>query len=138
MDREDISSNQVSPRWFLGLGWYQLNHRSFFILARERLCPKCRQQLKVDKKEVSEAKLLTAIKKCCANEPGFISAELPILESIFRLLLANGNQPLDLEELSKQLSEQRGGDTYRTSVEVLSRLLESDQYYGLRQVAESS
>ncbi len=135
MDKEDISSDQLKTRWFIDVEWYDLNHRSFFILARERLCPKCRQQLKVDKKEVSAAKLLAAIKKCCAKEPGFITADLPILESIFRLLLANGNQPLDLEELGKQLSEQRGGDTYRTSVENLSRLLKSDRYYGLRQVA---
>ncbi len=135
MDREDINSEQLKTRWFIDVEWYDLNHRSFFILVRERLCPKCRQQLKVDKKEVSAAKLLTAIKKCCAKEPGFITADLPILESIFRLLLANGNQPLDLEELGKQLSEQRGGDTYRTSVEILSRLLDCDQYYGLRRVA---
>jgi len=32
------------------------------------------------------------------------------------------------------LSEWRGGDTYRTSAEILSRLLASDQYYGLRQI----
>ncbi|GAH99783.1 unnamed protein product, partial [marine sediment metagenome] len=47
---------------------------------------------------------------------------------------ANGNQPLDLEELGRQLSEWRGRDTYRTSAGILSRLLKSDQYYGLRQV----
>ena len=52
----------------------------------------------------------------------------------FRLFLVNGNQPLDLEELSKQLAEWRGGDTYRTSPEILSRLLDSSQYYGLRRV----
>jgi len=61
---------------------------------------------------------------------------LPVLESIFRLFLANGNQPLELEELGKQLSEWRDGDTYRTSEEILSRLLLSDQYYGLRQISE--
>jgi len=66
---------------------------------------------------------------------GLITGELPILESIFRLFLATGNQSLDLEELGKQLSERRSGDPYRTSVEMLSRLLANDQYYGLRQVA---
>ena len=137
MDREDnISSEQAKTRWFIDLDWYNLNHRSFFILARERLCPKCRQKLKVDEKEVSATKLLTAIKNCCANEPGFIIAELPILESIFRLFLANGNLPLDLEELGKQLNERCGGYPYRISVEVLPRLLKSDQYYGLRQIAD--
>lgn len=131
VDREDINSDQVRLRWFIDLDWYQSNKRSFFTLAQNCLCPKCRQQLKVEEGEIAAADLLKASKNCCSREPGFITGGLPILESIFRLFLANGNQPLDLEELGEQLSERRG----RTSVEVLSRLLESDRYYGIRQVA---
>jgi len=130
MDKEDTSTNQVSPRWFIDLDWQQQSNRSFFAMARDRLCPKCQERLKG---EVSTADLLTAIKDCCSKTPDFITGRVPILESIFRLFLANGNQPLGLEELGRQLSEWRGGDTYRTSVEILSRLLSSDQYYGLRQ-----
>ena len=100
-------------------------------MARGCLCPKCHERLK---EEVSAATLLSAIKDCCSKTPGFITVELPILEGIFRLFLANGNQPLDLEELGKRLNELRNGDVYRTSAEVLSRLLSHDQYYGLRQV----
>jgi hypothetical protein len=59
---------------------------------------------------------------------------LPIMESVFRLFLANDNQALDLIELGRQLSERRGVDTYRTSVEILSRLLKYDKYYGIRPV----
>ena len=135
MAREDINSDQDRRGWFIGLDWYQPNNRSFFSLARSCLCPKCRRRLKVEEREIAAADLLTAIKDCCSKKPGFITGKLPILESIFRLFLANGNQPLDAEELGQQLSERRGRDTYRTSVEVLSRLLESDRYYGLRPVA---
>ncbi len=138
VEREDISPDQVSRCWFIDLDWYQPHNRSFFALAWNCLCPQCRERLKVKEGEIAAVDLLTAIKDCCSKEPGFITGELPILESIFRLLLANGNQPLDLEELGRQLSEQRGGDAYRTSVEMLSRLLESDQYYGLRRALESS
>ena len=80
--------------------------------------------------------LLSTVKDCCSKSPDFITDKLPILDSIFRLFLANGNQPLELEELGGQLSEWRGGDTYSTSAEILSRLLKSDQYYGLRQVLD--
>jgi len=90
--------------------------------------------LKAGEGEVLAADLIAAIRDCCSRNPGFITPELPILESIFRLLLANGNQALDLEELGKQLSERRGGYTYCTSAEILSRLLGNEQYYGLRQV----
>ena len=128
---EDIAAEQVRPRWFIDLDWFQQNDRSFSALAQSCLCSECRER---SKGEISAADLLTTIKDCCSKSPGFITTELPILECIFRLFLANGNQPLDLEELGRQLSEWRGRDTYRTSAEILSRLLKSDQYYGLRQV----
>jgi len=132
VDREEISPDQVRQGWFIDLDWYQRNIRSFFTLAGNCLCPKCRQRLRVEEREIPAAELLAAVKDCCSKEPGFITAELPILESVFRLFLANGNQPIDLDELGKQLSERRGGETYRTSAEILSRLLKNDQYYGLR------
>jgi len=128
---EDVSTDQVKLRWFIDLDWYQQNNRSFFILARCYLCPKCRKRLQ---EEISADELLTAIKGCCSKTPGFITDKLPILESIFRLFLANGNQALDVEELGKQLREWCGVDTYRTSAEVLSHLLKDEQYYGIRQV----
>ena len=131
MGKEDTGTNQVSPRWFIDLDWHQQSNSSFFALAQGCLCPKCQKRLKG---EISAADLLKTIKGCCSKAPNFITGKLPILESIFRLFLANGNQPLDLEELGRQLSEWRGGDTYRTSAEILPRLLASDQYYGLRQV----
>jgi len=134
VDREDINTDQGRLRWFIDLDWYQLDNRSFSAMAQSSLCPKCHERLKTSEGEIPAADLLSTIKDCCSKAPGFITGELPILESVFRLFLANGNQPFDLEELSKQLGERRGGDTYRTSVEIISRLLSSDQYYGLRQV----
>ncbi|MFQ6122068.1 MAG: hypothetical protein ACE5LA_03300 [Dehalococcoidales bacterium] len=134
MGEEEISTEQPKPRWFIDLDWYQQNNRSFSTLAQSYLCPKCRKQLNTGEKEILTGELLSTIKDCCSNEPGFITGRLPILESIFRLFLATGNQPLGLEELSKRLSEQRGGDTYHTSEEILSRLLKNEQYYGLQQI----
>ena len=129
----DINVDQPIPTWSINLDWYPQNNRSFATLAKNCLCPECREKLKEGN---PAADLLSTIKDCCSKEPGFITGNLPILESIFRLFLANGNQPLDLVEMSKQLSEWRGEDTYRTSVELLSRLLNSDQYYGIRQIAD--
>ena len=133
IDEEDISTDQVRPYWFIDLDWYQLNNRSFSALAQSCLCSKCQERLKG---EISASDLLATIKDCCSRTPGFITGELPILESVFRLFLANGNQPLDLEELGRQVSDWRAGDSYRTSAEILSRLLSNDQYYGLRQVQD--
>ena len=133
MDKQDLTNDQVEQRWSIDLDWYQQNNRSFLVLAQRYLCPKCREQYKG---EMSADDLLTTIKDCCSKTPDFITGELPILDSIFRLFLANGNQPLDVDELGNQLNELRGGDTYRTSPEILSRLLQSDHYYGLREVRD--
>ncbi len=132
-DKKNSSTGQASQRWFIDLDWHQRNKRSFAALAKGYLCPKCREQLSG---EVSAAELLANIKDCCAKTPGFINGQLPVLDSIFRLFLANGNQPLGVEELGKQLTELRGGDTYRTSPEILRRLLNSDRFYGLQPVRD--
>lgn len=133
MNNQDITTDQTRPRWFIDLAWYQKNSRSFLALAQGHLCPKCRERLQEG--EISAADLLATIKDCCSKTPDFITGRLPILERIFRLFLASGNQPLDVEELGKQLSDWCGGETRGTSAGILSHLLESDQYYGLRQAS---
>ena len=138
MDNEEISADQPKTCWFIDLEWYQQNNRSLSALAQSCLCPKCTKQLSAKGRKISVDDLLSTIKNCCSRTPGFITDQLPILESVFRFFLANGNQPLDLEELGKQLSEWRGGDTYRTSPEILSRLLENDKYYGLQKAEDES
>lgn len=135
-NREEVSTDQAESRWFIDMDWYQQNNRSFATLAQRCLCFNCQERLKVESGEASTADLLTTIGDCCSKASEYITGGLPIMESAFRLFLANGNQPLGLKELMEQLSERRGGDAYRTSIEVLPRLLRSDQYYGLRQVEE--
>jgi hypothetical protein len=132
---EGANTVETKVRWFIDVDWYTRNNRSFLFLLRERLCPKCQKRLKTGKSkgEVTADKLLASIRDCCSESRDFISPKLPILESVFRILLANANQPLDTEELVKRLSEQRG-NPYSISVESLSRLLASDEYYGLSQV----
>jgi hypothetical protein len=130
-------TDQVRPRWFIDFDWYQQSNRSFFTLVQNYLCPKCRERPEAGGAEIPASELLSTIRDCCSKTPGFITSKSPILESVFRLFLANGNQPLNLEELGRQLSEQSGGYTHHASAEILSRLLSHDQYYGLRQVPES-
>ena len=105
MDEESTDTNQVETRWFIDLNCYQQNNRSILALIQGYLCARCAGRLK--SKEVSAADLLDTIRDCCSRTRGFITRRLPILESIFRLFLADGNQPLTLAELGRQLSERR-------------------------------
>ena len=136
MDKEEINTEQPNTYWAIALDWFQQNDRSISALIQDYLCPKCAKQLSAEGKENPPDALLATIRDCCSHVPDFITDRLPILESVFRLFLANGNQPLELEELGNQLSELRGGDIYRASPEILLRLLKNDRYYGLQEATE--
>lgn len=134
MDAGDIDNGPVTSYWCVDLDWYEEDRRSFVSLAGGRLCPECRKRYDRDDSQVSADDLLVNIRDCCSKKPGFIAADQPIMESIFRILLINGNQPIEITELSRQLSEWRGGDSPRISIDVLSRLLQDDRHYGIKQV----
>ena len=137
IDREDLNSpDQSNLKWFISLDSYQQDKRSFTVLAEHCLCNKCSDELKKGDEQPSFDDFLSTIKDCCSKTPGFINQKQPIMESVFRIFLSNDNQPLNLEELGTQLREFRSGDTYRTSPEILQRLLNTDRYYGIRQVPQ--
>lgn len=133
MARESSDEKPSGPRWNIDFDWYKQHNRSLATLVEGCLCPKCREQFKGG--SLTDSELLANIKECCCQAPGFISGELTILENVFRLFLANGNEPLDLAEMSLQLSQRLGDYTYRTSPGVLARLLKNVRYYGVRQLA---
>jgi hypothetical protein len=127
-----MTDDKPDQRWFIDLDWLEQHNRSFPALAQGCLCSKCTKKQKGGAEPISPAELISSIEDCCAKSSGFITDKLPILDSIFRLFLANGNKPLSLQEMSKQLAKWRGDDSPRTSVEILSRLLRDERYYGLR------
>lgn len=59
-----------------------------------------------------------------------------MLETIFRLLLARGNQPTPAEELAQQLSQIRGEHLYPETVEQL--LNAEPRFYGIRHQDEEA
>jgi hypothetical protein len=131
--KETLNTEMGTSRWFVDLDWCRQNARSFTALARGCLCPRCRERL--GRGEILETELTANVRDCCSQLPDFITGELTILASIFCLLLASGNEPLELAELSRRLGERLGGESYRASAEVLSRLLEDERYYGIRKVS---
>ncbi|MFC1920271.1 hypothetical protein ACFLYQ_00935 [Chloroflexota bacterium] len=130
MNEEATDNNGDEERWYIDMDWYQENRRSFSALAQPCLCAKCRKKLKADEGEVAPNKLLSAIKDCCSKQSGFITTDLPVTESIFRALLAGGNEPVEIVELGERLKGWRGGSSGSASRTILSRLLMHDQYYG--------
>jgi hypothetical protein len=131
---QDVNAEEIQTRYFVDLNWYQEQGRSFAILAASRLCPTSRKK----EKSKSEAALMRTIKQCCSKREGFISSNMPLLEMVFRIFLANGNQPLKLGQIQEEL--QKLGDISGTrdlSIPRLKRILDNDQYYGLKPVPEN-
>lgn len=135
MTKDDISADQPKTGWFIDLNWYSEHGRSVSALLRGCLCDDCRQKLSKEGNPTSETELIRRIRECCQQSAGFITAQMPVMESLFRLFMAGGNEPMTVAEMGRQLSERRGGDLYRTSEEVLLRLLKNDRYYGFRPAA---
>lgn len=133
-NKEEKSAEPPETRWAISLDWLDSNNRSATMLISEHLCPDCTSRLNSEEKEPSPEELISIIQNCCSNNPDFISYKLPVMESVFRLFLGNGNQSMGLNEVVQQLSQLRGGDSYRTSPEALLRLLKSDRYYGFQEI----
>jgi hypothetical protein len=122
--------------WSIDTQWFEKNNRSFLDLAQRGLCPKCVEKLGKKKKKATSSEVLSAIQDCCSKLPDFMTVRMPIMESVFRILLANGNKPMAVEDIGHELSIRRGGDNYAGSPQMLTRLLNNDHWYGFKKVSE--
>ncbi|MDO8671442.1 MAG: hypothetical protein Q7O66_08450 [Dehalococcoidia bacterium] len=150
-----MEAEQTDTRYHVDTDWYKQRGRSFEVMGQSRMCPNCKKKLgteteervpKIDQKSGRVAfenrkvpfgsNPFVVLRDCCGKKKEFIGASTPILESVFRLLLANANQPLTLEDLKQKL-EETGNYTqsgHFISAEVLKRLIDHDQQYGIRPI----
>jgi len=73
---------------------------------------------------------------CCSKAKGYLTGRTPVAEALFRLFLANANQPLTTEDAHQQLKEWLAySDAPRdVSLEAVRRILENDRFYGFKAV----
>lgn len=152
LPRDPSAPDAENPRYFVDETWYTNHNKSFRTVAQTRLCPSCRKKLGTEVQEqvptvdsrgrvVYELRAvpfannpLSEIRKHCSKEGQYITGETPLMEAIFRVFLANGNQPADIPTIVEQLaayvppSERPRAYTD----EVVQRLLESPNQYGMR------
>ena len=96
--------------------WWQENDRSWRVYLQSLLCEVHRESFAeeesgelLDVVDPSTAEVRTVdglqhtVMTHCAHQPGFLTLHTSLVESIFRLLLANGNQPMTANELAQQL-----------------------------------
>ncbi|MBI4301636.1 MAG: hypothetical protein HY664_03435 [Chloroflexi bacterium] len=158
MARTKNMTEDNEPRYHIDLNWYEENHRSFPLLAQGRMCSACQQKLGVEEEKqvpVVDAKSgrvvfetrkvpygenpFLVIRDCCSKKGDYIISDMSLKEILFRIFLANANQPLTLEQIKERLKDWLNEATsYRDlSNRILQFLLDNDQYYGFRRLSLS-
>lgn len=129
------NATPLPETWAIELTWFEDNNRSFPEKVRSMVCRKCLAKLNNRKKKMTLTDILNAIRTCCSKDPHYITLQTPLMESVFRLLLASPNQMLETTEIANQLSQRRGGVPITAAR--LDRILGGDRWYGLVKLAPS-
>jgi len=154
MDERDGADLEDEERFFVDANWYDDNDLAFNDLLQSRMCPQCLGRLGEETEErfpVADRRTgrvtyevrtvkygsrpIAVIRDCCSRKAGYITPEMPILEVVFRILLANANQPMTLDYIRDQLRE--WCPTGRCQwllmpADVLRQVIVGDRHYGLR------
>ncbi|MGI5836487.1 MAG: hypothetical protein ACOX87_08365 [Chloroflexota bacterium] len=142
-------------KFFIDPQWYDEQGLVFNIVAQARLCASCSTKLGsfVDErypvidpktKRVTfeyrrvpyAANPLPIIRDCCSRARDYITPDTPLMEAIFRVFLANGNQPMTVSTIREHLL------TYLPEMaalrsdfppQLLEKLIRGDKSYGIRE-----
>ena len=153
-ESREVEAVEEEQRYFIDPQWYEDRGLSFNNVVQARFCSSCREKLgtfetervpTVDPKtkrvtfEVRNVPFgsnpIKTIREDCSRSRDYITSETPLLEAIFRVFLANGNQPMPLSTVREHLL------TYLPEIAalrsdfpepMLKKLIEGDTRYGIR------
>lgn len=156
LEQEDVAlaEPEVEERYFIDGEWYDLHDLAFNDVVQSRMCAQCQARLG----EETEERYPTAdrrtgkvtyeirrvrygvrpipiIRDCCARKSGYITPDMSALEAVFRILLANANQPMPLEHVREQLREWCPTGRCQWLImpmDVLRQIVRGDRFYGLK------
>lgn len=89
-------------------------------------------------KTLSWEQEMESMAEAAATARGFVTSDTPLLEAVFRTLLAEKNRPLAIQELASLLRQRFASDDLPRDVSLptLQRLLERQKSYGIRQMTD--
>jgi hypothetical protein len=127
----------IHTPFHIDFDWWRQNDRDWRVYLRSYLCPEHQQAFanvdifeQVDwvDPETAEVQQVDGLQNIlithCAKQRLFISQQNTMVDSVFRLFLANGNTPLSPEELAEQLG--------RDAVIILKTISGLRVYKGIR------
>lgn len=130
MEASELEQPQELLRsYHVDLRWYEQTYRSLAVLVGRCLCPSCQVRLAGAREE----QLLATLQEHCSDLPDYRSPRLPLMEILFRILLAHGNEAVSLKQLQQEAAEwTSAADGRDVSPAILRRLLDADTFYGIR------
>jgi hypothetical protein len=132
----------VNTKFRIDLGWWDEQGRNFRVELLSHLCPACHEGfhshrdtemidwVDPDTAEVKRVDgLWHSLQTCCSQRADYVSSDTSMATAIFRVFLANGNDPLTPVEIWQRLAR-------RDPETILRLLVKGKSYYGIH-VAES-
>jgi len=129
----------VQTPFHIDFDWWKQNESDWHVFLRSLLCPEHQLSLAgVEEGEMidwidpqtAEVKSVDGIQHAlmshCALQPDFVGEHTAMVEAVFRMFLANGNQPMSAEDLSIKLN--------RPATTILRTLSGARIYRGLRPI----
>ena len=126
-----------SGRYHISLERLDSLSRSAAHIIADRLTEACPSYQRKDQPAgLDPMTLIREIKEFHDDAPGFIRADLPIQEILFRTLLSRGNEPMHISELRRELTDRWSSPLRLITLDEtrLRRVLDADTHYGFAEV----
>ena len=131
----------TNTRFHIDFGWCSQGDRDWRVYLQSLLCEEHQQAFRdyqademvdfVDP-ETAEVQRVDGLQHIlithCAKEPGFITDRTTMVDALFRVFLANGNEPMTPQELADRLR--------RPPLTILKVLSSGQVYRGIRPLPE--
>jgi hypothetical protein len=131
----------LKTKFHIDFDWWERESREFRVYLTSHLCPEHQaafaEQAAGDVVDVidpetaevrKEDGIQHTLRTHCSRRPDFITPHTSLVDAVFRVFIANGNQPLSPEELSDRIGRPGQANT------ILRTLSGARIYKGLRPV----
>ena len=136
---ETASEETTEPYYTVDLAAVEALGRSAAAVVASRLCEAAREKVGSPEnlRSAKFADLQKLLRQHCKNDSEFLNPQLPIAETVFRLLLITQDGPVALSTLHNEVARLWMDATWprNISTEALARVLSNDSYYGIVEVA---
>ena len=153
---DEDSGLDLLTKYYVDPSVYDRTGRSFAFAVRSKMCAESRAKIgemvetRVPVKDGKSKRVkfntqemrygddpIAVIQECCSLTASYRNTELPLKEILFRILLADGNEPKSIMELYQEAQDWVGrSDGRLINPRVIHSILDEDAHYGFAVAAD--